>query len=99
MFWASKLHFHLTEPQFYNWPYAFGYLFALGVYARRAELGAGFPAAYTALLRDTGRMTAEECVQKHMGTSIEDPAFWRGSIEIVKGKVDAFEAALVRLGL
>jgi oligoendopeptidase F len=31
MFWASKLHFYMTSPQFYNFPYTFGYLFALGV--------------------------------------------------------------------
>ena len=36
MFWASKMHFHLTNPQFYNFPYTFGYLFALGVYAQQA---------------------------------------------------------------
>ena len=35
MFWASKMHFHLTSPQFYNFPYTFGYLFALGVYAQQ----------------------------------------------------------------
>jgi hypothetical protein len=35
MFWASKMHFHLTNPQFYNFPYTFGYLFALGVYAQQ----------------------------------------------------------------
>lgn len=40
MFWASKLHFHLTGTEFYNFPYSFGYLFALGVCARREELGA-----------------------------------------------------------
>lgn len=40
MFWASKLHFHLTGAEFYNFPYSFGFLFALGVCARREELGA-----------------------------------------------------------
>lgn len=34
MFWATKLHFHITDIQFYNFPYTFGYLFALGVYAQ-----------------------------------------------------------------
>jgi hypothetical protein len=34
MFWATKLHFHLTGIEFYNFPYTFGYLFALGVYAQ-----------------------------------------------------------------
>ena len=35
MFWATKLHFHMTGVQFYNFPYTFGYLFALGVYAQQ----------------------------------------------------------------
>jgi hypothetical protein len=34
-FWATKLHFSLASPSFYNYPYAFGYLFSLGVYATR----------------------------------------------------------------
>ena len=44
-------------------PYTFGYLFALGVYAHGETAGDGFHAQYVALLRDTGRMTAEELVQ------------------------------------
>jgi oligoendopeptidase F len=37
MFWASKLHFSLSSAQFYNFPYAFGYLFSLGVVATREK--------------------------------------------------------------
>jgi oligoendopeptidase F len=61
--------------------------------------GDNFYAAYTALLRDTGRMTAEELVQKHLGVSIEDPEFWRGSARIIEAKIDALEAVMVELGL
>ena len=39
MFWASKLHFHMSYISFYNFPYLFGYLFSLGVYDRRAMFG------------------------------------------------------------
>ena len=35
--------------------------------------GAGFHAAYVALLRDTGRMTAEEVVQRHLGARSQPP--------------------------
>jgi oligoendopeptidase F len=38
-------------------------------------------------------------VQKHLGTSIEDPAFWRGSIAIIEKKIDAFEAHIAAAGL
>ena len=54
---------YTTGVQFYNFPYTFGYLFALGVYAQQEAKGAGFHEAYVNLLRDTGRMSAEEVVQ------------------------------------
>ena len=52
-FWASKLHFYITYVPFYNFPYTFGYLFSLSVYAKALEEGAGFEEKYMALLRDT----------------------------------------------
>ena len=67
LFWASKLHFYISGLSFYNFPYLFGYLFSLGVYARRDELGDEFFPRYEALLRDTGRMTAEDLAAKHLG--------------------------------
>jgi len=99
MFWATKLHFHMTGVQFYNFPYTFGYLFALGVYAQQESKGADFHQAYVDLLRDTGRMSAEDVVQKHLGCSIEDPDFWRGSIRIIERKMDQFEAQIEAAGL
>lgn len=99
MFWASKLHFHITGAQFYNFPYTFGYLFALGVYAQQEAQGESFHAKYTDLLRDTGRMTAEEVVQKHLNLSIEDPEFWRGSIRIIQKQIQAFEEQIEAAGL
>lgn len=79
--------------------YTFGYLFALGVYAHGESAGDGFHAQYVALLRDTGRMTAEELVQQHLGVSIEDKSFWARSTAIVERKLDVFEASLGELGL
>jgi len=99
MFWATKLHFHMTGVQFYNFPYTFGYLFALGVYAQQESKGADFHQAYVDLLRDTGRMSAEAVVQKHLGCSIEDPEFWRGSIRIIDRKMDQFEKEIEAAGL
>ncbi len=92
MFWASKLHFHMTGLSFYNFPYTFGYLFSLGILARREEMGEGFPAAYSALLRDTGRMDVEELAMKHLGADLTKPDFWRASVAMVEGKVDRFSS-------
>lgn len=91
LFWATKLHFAMSGVSFYNYPYTFGYLFSMSVYARRAELGKDFMQTYVNILRDTGRMTAEDLIQKHLGEDITSPAFWRKSIQVINKKIEAFE--------
>ncbi|KAA0549323.1 M3 family oligoendopeptidase [Bacillus sp. BGMRC 2118] len=81
-FWASKLHFHITGVPFYNFPYTFGYLFSLGIYARALEEGSEFEEKYIALLRDTGRMTVEELAQKHLEVDLTKPDFWEKAISL-----------------
>jgi oligoendopeptidase F len=93
-FWASKLHFSIAGTSFYNFPYTFGYLFALSIYARRKDLGAKFWTLYTEILRDTGRMTAEDLIQKHLGEDIRSPEFWQKSINVVKEKITDFKSLL-----
>lgn len=99
MFWANKLHFSIAELSFYNFPYTFGYLFALGVYAQRAKLGDKFYPAYVALLRDTGRMTAEEVARRHLGADLTKPDFWRESVNMAGASVSKFEQALKEAGV
>jgi len=96
-FWMSKVHFYLSSVAFYNFPYTFGYLFALGVYAQRERLGDEFFPAYVALLRDTGTMDSEQLVLKHLGTDITQLDFWMGSISIVQAQVEAFTDAVCSL--
>lgn len=91
LWWASKLHFSIAELGFYNYPYTFGYLFALGVYAQKDKHGEQFRFAYRDLLRDTGRMSAEACVQKHLHRDIRDSEFWQDSINIVEKTMQQFE--------
>ncbi len=97
--WATKLHYFISQISFYNCPYTFGYLFSLGVYAQRGKLGSGFFDAYVSLLRDTGRMTAEELAQKHLGVDLRKPDFWRESLRIVRGQVERAEKVLGAPGL
>ena len=99
MFWASKLHFYISGVSFYNFPYTFGYLFALGVYAQREKLGADFFPSYKALLRDTGRMTAEEVAKKHLQVDLREPEFWNRSLDVVSAKILQFEKVLADTGL
>lgn len=92
MFWASKLHFFISGVSFYNFPYLFGYLFSMGVYLRKEDFGGEFYPRYVALLRDTGRMTAEELAAKHLEADLTQPAFWRDTISRLEARVAAFEA-------
>jgi oligoendopeptidase F len=94
MFWASKLHFYISGLSFYNFPYLFGYLFSSGLYARKDSFGDGFYDSYAALLRDTGRMTAEDLAQQHLQVSLHEPRFWQDTVASLAKRVDAFEALL-----
>ena len=66
-FWASKLHFYITRVPFYNFPYTFGYLFSLSIYAKAIEEGSSFEEKYIALLQDTAIMSVEDLAMKHLG--------------------------------
>ena len=91
LFWASKLHFSISSLSFYNYPYLFGYLFSLGIYAQQPAYGEQFNERYTALLRDTGRMTAEDLVQRHLSKDLRQPQFWQDSLTIVEKSIARFE--------
>ncbi|MBJ2145149.1 M3 family oligoendopeptidase [Vibrio sp. IB15] len=93
-FWASKLHFSISQVSFYNYPYLFGYLFSKGVYAQRDAKGEQFYGDYVSLLRDTGSMMAEEVVQKHLAMDLTQADFWQQSIDMVKVQIDEFERLL-----
>ena len=91
LFWASKLHFYIADLSFYNFPYLFGYLFSLGVHGRRQALGDEFFPRYRALLRDTGRMTAEDLAAKHLAVDLARPAFWRDTLATLAPRIDLLE--------
>lgn len=89
-FWCSKLHFFIDRVPFYNFPYTFGYLFSLGIYAKYSENPEGFEEKYIALLRDTGSMKVEDLAKKHLGVDLTSPAFWEAGIKLIVKDVDQF---------
>lgn len=91
LFWASKGHFSIADLGFYNYPYLFGYLFSLGLYAQKERAGSDFVDAYRALITDTGRMSAEALVEKYLGVDIREPAFWQESLRYVEETVSRLE--------
>jgi len=92
-FWASKLHFYLTGISFYNFPYTFGYLFSLGIFARAKREGPGFFPVYEKLLRTTGSDSAENLARSHLGVDLEAPDFWNASIDLIESDLVRFEEA------
>ncbi|WP_281738149.1 M3 family oligoendopeptidase [Enterococcus dispar] len=82
-FWAAKLHFFIDDVPFYNFPYTFGYLFSMGIYAQAMKSDGNFEDQYIALLRDTAAMTTEELAQKHLNVDLTKPDFWQAGIDMV----------------
>ena len=89
-FWASKMHFFITGVPFYNFPYTFGYLFSLSIYAKAKEEGAGFEEKYIALLQDTAVMTVEDLAMKHLNEDITKREFWEKGITLCLKDVEEF---------
>lgn len=100
-FWVSKLHFYISGLPFYNFPYTFGYLLSLGVYAVGKDSGSEFAETYRKLLIATGSKDAEEAVQSTLGFDLRKPDFWNKSLGIIKDRVLQFttlaDAALEKI--
>lgn len=90
LFWASKLHFYVTDVPFYNFPYTFGYLFSMGLYARALEEGRGFEGRYIALLKDTAAMTVEDLAKKHLNADLTNKEFWNSAARLCARDVEEF---------
>jgi oligoendopeptidase F len=96
-FWASKGHFYFTSTSFYNFPYAFGYLFSLGVYARARREGPAFLPRYRDLLRRTGGDSCEGVARQALGVDLGEPDFWLESLDLVQRDLERFEKLLPRV--
>jgi pepF/M3 family oligoendopeptidase len=84
--WAWKPHYYRSTLSFYNYPYAFGLLFGLGLYAIYQERGEGFLALYDALLASTGEGTVADLAAR-FGINIRQPHFWESSIRLIEARV------------
>ena len=87
--WVNKSHYYRDSLSFYNFPYAFGSLFALGLYALFKKEGKAFVGKYEAMLKATPCCTIEEAGTM-MGIDVTDKAFWEESLSELAKKVDEF---------
>ncbi len=85
--WVCKGHYY--GPTFYNFPYAFGGLFARGLYAQYEKEGAAFVPKYKKLLYTTPIARAED-VAKVADIDLTDKNFWRGALQTIADQIDLF---------
>lgn len=89
--WACKGHYYSAGRNFYNFPYAFGGLFALGLYSQYQQEGASFVDKYRTLLKKTPIASCED-VAKVADVDITDVAFWESSIGLINDMIDQYIA-------
>ena len=87
--WCPKGHYYSTGLSFYNFPYAFGQLFAYGLYSKYLEEGEKFFPLYKEILKNSGSMPIRECVLLS-GIDVEDKEFWKRSLDICKKHILEF---------
>ena len=83
--WVCKSHYY--GPTFYNFPYAFGGLFARGLYAQYEKEGAAFLPKYKKLLYTTTVASAEGTALV-AGIDLTDKDFWRGALDTIARQID-----------
>jgi oligoendopeptidase F len=91
--WAVKPHYYSST--FYNYPYMFGLLFGLGLYARYQDDPQGFQANYDDLLSSTGLGNAAELAAR-FGIDTRSPDFWRSSLDVLRADIARFESLVGR---
>ncbi|MFC2029811.1 M3 family oligoendopeptidase [Chloroflexota bacterium] len=93
--WAWKPHYYIPSLSFYNFPYAFGLLFSLGLYAIYKERGDAFLADYDSLLASTGQHRAADLAAR-FGIDIRQPGFWENSLLLIERRIDRYETLVSR---
>jgi len=87
--WTWKPHYYDADYNYYNFPYAFGLLFAKGLYAEYLKKGQSFAKDYEKLLSITGKNRIADVV-KVMGIDINDKEFWKNSLKTVEEDINEF---------
>lgn len=87
--WLCKSHYYDADYNYYNFPYAFGLLFAKGLYAKYLEKGDSFVDDYIKLLSVTGKMSLYD-IGKVMDFDIHKKEFWKDSLRIIEKDIEMF---------
>ena len=87
--WTWKPHYYYANSNFYNFPYAFGLLFAKGLYAEYLKKGSEFSSEYENLLSITGKHNIAD-ITKEVGINIHNKEFWKSSLRTIEEDIDKF---------
>jgi len=87
--WTWKPHYYYPGLSFYNFPYAFGLLFGIGLYAVYQERGAAFIPEYKELLATTGDGTVAALAAR-FGIDIRSPQFWQNSLNVIAERIERY---------
>lgn len=87
--WLCKSHYYSGQLSFYNFPYAFGLLFAKGLYAKYLKDQEHFVPLYDQLLSATGKSSVEDAA-KIAEIDVTDKAFWVDSLELLQKDIELF---------
>jgi pepF/M3 family oligoendopeptidase len=85
--WLLKPHYYGSH--FYNWPYTYGLLFGLALFAEYRQDPERFRRGYDDLLSRAGMDTAEE-LGAAFGLDVTDEAFWTASLDVVRTRIDDY---------
>ncbi len=88
--WVCKSHYYSADLGFYNYPYAFGGLFARGLFVKYKKEGSAFVENYKKMLKNTPVMSVED-VAKICGIDLTDKEFWMMSLHSYDAEIDEFE--------
>jgi len=94
--WAVKGHYYSSGLSFYNFPYMFGLLFGLGLYARYEKDPEEFKKGYDDLLSSTGMADAATLAAR-FGIDVRTPEFWRSSLDVLRADIDRFEELVTKM--
>jgi pepF/M3 family oligoendopeptidase len=86
--WAVKPHYYGSH--FYNWPYTYGLLFGLGLFASFQRDPERFRAGYDDLLASAGIADAAT-LGARFGLDVRDEAFWTASLDVLRGRMADYE--------
>ena len=90
--WLLKPHYYGSH--FYNWPYTYGLLFGLGLFARYQADPERFRSGYDTLLSRVGMDTAEQ-LGEEFDLDVTDEAFWTSSLDVVRARMAEYERLAV----